>query len=112
MSKGSAAFPVESGQDLAEILEANDRIVALFYASWCPFCARFLPAFEKQAAAGRNFIFVRDDEEKIAGRYAVEIYPTVIFFEGGKAARRLDGKAGVGLTEKQLTEFVELCRLA
>jgi len=112
MSKANVGVTVENEQKLAEILEANDRIVALFYASWCPFCARFLPAFEKQAVAGRNFIFVKDDEEKIAGRYAVEIYPTVIFFEGGKAARRLDGKAGVGLTEKQLTEFVELCPLA
>jgi thioredoxin 1 len=112
MSKDSAGVTVENEKDLAEILKANDRIVALFYASWCPFCARFLPVFEKQAGAGRHFIFVKDDDEEIAGRYAIDIYPTVIFFEGGKPAKRLDGKAGVGLNEKQLTEFVELCRLA
>ncbi len=109
MSKANAGVTVEDEQKLAEILKANDRIVALFYASWCPFCARFLPIFAKQAGAGRNFIFVKDDDEEIAGRYAVDIYPTVIFFKGGKAVRRLDGKAGVGLNEKQLTEFVELC---
>jgi len=38
---------VEYGLD--DILKSKDRVVVLFYASWCPFSQRFLPIFEKYA---------------------------------------------------------------
>jgi len=79
----SAAF-VNNSHDLIKILRATNRVVALFYASWCPFCARFLPIFKKHAAGeGRHFVSVQDDQETIADQYSVKVYPTVLFFEMG-----------------------------
>jgi hypothetical protein len=36
----------------------------------------------------------------------VDVVPTVLVFEKGKVKKRLDGAAGIGLSEKQLLDFV------
>jgi thioredoxin 1 len=101
---------VDRQQDLEKILAAKDRVIALWYASWCPFCKKFLPIFEKHAEGkGRNFLLVRDDQDSMGGQYAVEVFPTVLFFENGAVSKRLDGVPKVGLTEKQLVDFMATC---
>jgi thioredoxin 1 len=101
---------VNNHQDLIEILRATDRAIVLFHASWCPFCVKFLPIFEKVAETeGRPCVIVQDDQETIADQYSVKIYPTVLFFENGVISKRLDGVARVGLDEIQLIDFVRLC---
>jgi thioredoxin-like negative regulator of GroEL len=101
---------VTNNHDLIEILRATDRVIALFHASWCPFCVRFLPIFKKHAKGERrHFVSVQDDQETIADQYSVKVFPTVLFFENGVVSKRLDGILGVGLDEKQLAEFINLC---
>ena len=95
---------------LVKILKAKNRVIALFYASWCPFCKKFLPVFKKYAEEDRHFfLLVRDDEKSIAEKYSVAVYPTVLFFENEAISRRLDGVPGVGLHEKQLIDFIQSC---
>ena len=101
---------VTEQDELTKHLKMHPRVIALFYASWCPFCVRFLPIFRKRVAeAGRRCVLVQDDQQSIAGLYAIEVYPTVLFFEKGAVSKRLDGVPGFGLDEKRLTEFVDLC---
>ncbi|MGZ4857446.1 MAG: thioredoxin family protein [Syntrophales bacterium] len=101
---------VNNNNDLIEILRDTNRVIALFHASWCPFCVRFLPIFKKHAEGeGRHFVSVQDDQETIADQYSVKVYPTVLFFESGVVSKRLDGVLGVGLNEKQLAEFINSC---
>ncbi|PJC75988.1 MAG: hypothetical protein CO013_00940 [Syntrophobacterales bacterium CG_4_8_14_3_um_filter_58_8] len=101
---------VDNQQDLDQTLAVQDRVIALWYASWCPFCKKFLPIFEKHAEGeGRYFLFVRDDQESLGDKYSVEIFPTVLFFENGAVSKRLDGVPKVGLTEKQLVDFMASC---
>jgi thioredoxin 1 len=103
---------VSNEQDIAAVLKENKKVIALFYASWCPFCARFLPVFTKQAEGKeQNFLLVQDDKETICEKYAVKIFPTVLFFDNGVLVKRLDGAAGAGLQEKQLVDFVNSCSL-
>ena len=47
----------------------------------------------------------------LCDRYVVQVYPTIVFFEKGKAVERLDGIHGVGLNEGQFQEFIKVCRL-
>jgi thiol-disulfide isomerase/thioredoxin len=103
---------VKSGHDLHELLKVKDKTFVLFYASWCPFSLRFLPIFEQQAKAqDQDFIrIIVDHEESLCEKYSVAVYPTVIFFEKGKASKRLDGISGVGLDEKKLTDLINACR--
>lgn len=104
---------VKNYREFDDILKTNDRVVALFYASWCPFCTRFLPVFKKSSDQEKRLcVIVQDDREAMADRYAVKIYPTVLFFEKGVLSKRLDGVSGMGLDEKQLMEFMTLCRLS
>ena len=82
---------VDNEHDLEEIVKANHKVIALLYASWCPFCARFLPLFERHAAGeGRKFLLIRDDRESMADKYGVEVVPTLLFFENGAISKRLE----------------------
>jgi thioredoxin-like negative regulator of GroEL len=113
MSANVTCALVNNNQDLLKILRATNHVIALFHASWCPFCVTFLPIFKKHAKKeGRHFIIVQDDEETIEDQYSVKIYPTVLFFKKGVVSNRLDGVSKVGLDEKQLAEFVNLCPLS
>jgi thioredoxin 1 len=112
MDENISCATVNNNRALIKALDATDRIVALFYASWCPFCTRFLPVFIKHAEqTGRPFVLVKDDQEAMAGAYSVKIYPTVLFFENGAVSKRLDGAPGIGLDEQQLMEFISQCPL-
>ena len=102
----------KDSHDLHGILKAKDKVFVLFYASWCPFSIRFLPIFERLAQAEEeNFVrIVIDREEGLCEKYAVAVYPTVIFFEKGNISRRLDGLAGIGLDEEKLAELISACK--
>jgi thiol-disulfide isomerase/thioredoxin len=96
---------VEYGLD--GILKSKDKAIVLFYASWCPFSQRFLPVFDKYAKdkADTCLRVVTDDKASLCEKYSVDVVPTVLLFEKGKVKKRLDGKPGAGLTEKQLTSL-------
>jgi thioredoxin 1 len=101
---------VDNEHGLEDTLKANKQVIALFYASWCPFCSEFLPIFERCAEEKRlSFLVVKDDDETIGDRYSVEVVPTVLLFERGNVSKRLDGVRGVGLNEKMLTDFIHAC---
>ncbi len=98
--------------DLDRVIKSKDRLTVLFYASWCPFSQRFLPDFLDHAEASDQ-CFMRvlvDDKDDLIRKYAIEVYPTVLFFQHGKVAKRLDGIFHVGLNKRQLEEFVNKCR--
>jgi thioredoxin 1 len=102
--------PIINERNFTEFLTTHNQAIVLIYASWCPFCIRFLPVFTKYAPKMEAQCFmVKDDQEIIADQYAVEVVPTVLFFENGQVSKRLDGILGVGLKEKQLAEFIGDC---
>ncbi len=99
---------VNVGSGLEESLKSKDKVVALFYASWCPFSQRFLPTFEKYSKSrSENCLqIVTDDKPNLCEKYEVDVVPTVLIFKNGKITKRLDGAAGIGLSERQLLDFV------
>jgi len=112
MGTGKACAVVDNLHDLEEALKKKDRVIAMVYASWCPFCRRVLPVFEKQALDNeRNLLLVADDEEHIADLYGIDVFPTLILFEKNQIVKRLDAKPGLGLNEKQITDFIASCPL-
>ncbi len=100
---------VSSKQDLDAHLTQNKTVLALFYSSWCPYCIRFVPFFEKKTAGGKfNVIHVllEDDDNPLWEEYNISAVPTVILFEEGKVRDRLDARLGTGLREEQFTNWV------
>ena len=112
MSTNDKCVSVDNTTDLDKALKDKDKIIALVYASWCPFCRRILPVFQEIAQdKQRNYLLVADDEENIAEEYTIDVFPTLLFFNKGKVSLRLDGKPGVGLNEKQIKDFIKSCPL-
>ncbi len=102
---------IESESDLDQTLSECSRIFVLFYASWCPFSQRFLPIFEKYSKSNdQNFCrVVTDQTPACEEKYSIEVVPTVIYFENGRAVKRLDGIPGGGLAEHQLSGLIRSC---
>ena len=102
---------VSSKDDLDSPLKKSKKVLVLFYASWCPFCRRFLHAFDKNYSRYNFNIVLRvkvdDDDNPLWEEYSIGAVPTVILFEEGKVCRRLDGRFGYGLSEKQFEEWLK-----
>ena len=98
---------IDREYDFDEILKSKERVFVLFYASWCPYSKRFLPIFDKfsQDNTRKCVSIMIDDKASLSDKYSVEIVPTVLIFENGKVSKRLDGKPGSGLNEKQLLDL-------
>jgi thioredoxin 1 len=85
---------------------AGGPSAVLFTASWCPFCRAFRPIFERFAGNDRHctpvIAEIDDEDNPLWERWHIAIVPSVLFFDRGALVRRLDGRAGVGLDERQL----------
>jgi thioredoxin 1 len=107
MNSDNKIVLIDNEHDLDKILKTNDSVIALVYVSWCPFCKKFLPIFQQYAQKEQQyFLCIQDDGESIGDKYSIDIFPTVLLFEKGSISKRLDGEPGMGLSEKQLAEFV------
>jgi len=113
MSAGhSPCASVSNLRDLEQALQATDNVIAMVYATWCPFCRKVLPVFEQQNRdQQRHLLLVADDEERLAELYDIEIFPTLLLFEKGRVVKRLDGKPGIGLNDQQIADFIQSCPL-
>ena len=92
-----------------EKIGSKDKVIVLFYATWCPFSQRFLPVFKEYSKNNPNecLSVIVDEDPDICEDYDIEYYPTVIMFKKGKVHKRLDAEPHIGLNKKQLKDFTE-----
>jgi thioredoxin 1 len=92
-------------------LQTNPTLLALFYASWCPFCRAFLKSFNQYATQPNALktlkVKIDEDENPLWSTYNLEAVPVVILFENGQVKRRLDCELGAGLTEAQFQKWLK-----
>jgi thioredoxin 1 len=98
-------------QELDVKLKENKRVLALFYASWCPFCVGFVPTFDR-AVADMGFekvihVLLDDYDNELWDEYDVPAVPTIIYFEDGKVSKRLEAQLGRGLNDKEFKNWIE-----
>jgi thioredoxin 1 len=99
---------VRNQHELDTLRATKEEFIVLFYASWCPYCLRFLPIFKNYTRGQEErFVLAQDDRETMADTYAIEVFPTVIHFVHGEIAERLDGSVGVGLDERAFADFLK-----
>lgn len=102
---------VDNRQDLDAQLAKNKRVLVLFYASWCPYCRRFVPIFEEKTVGNQRasvvHVLLDDYDNPLWDDYDIGAVPTVILFEEGKVCSRLDGLLGVGLSAKQFETWLK-----
>ena len=85
---------IDNQQQLDRELAQSKKVLVLFYASWCPFCQGFVSVFDGKTVnlASKVIHALLDDyDNPIWDEYEIGAVPTVILFEEGKVARRLDG---------------------
>jgi len=94
----------------AQVLESKEPTVALFWATWCPFCRRYKPEFDR-VAAQRPWrfasVYLDDESNPLWDDYAVEVVPTLALFRDGKIVDRQDGILGYGIDRRASEAFVE-----
>lgn len=102
---------ISSRHELDAELKKNKQVLALFYATWCPYCIRFVPVFDNRIKAfgfERVIHVLLDDyDNPLWDDYNVGAVPTVILFEDSKVSKRLDGRLGGGLNEQQLNSWLK-----
>ncbi len=103
---------IEDKRDLDILLKENKRVMALFCASWCPFCENFFPVFDEKVTSHSGVdlivrVYLDDDDNPLWDEYGVEAVPTVILFEGVQVASRLDAKLGMGLDESAFQKWLQ-----
>jgi thioredoxin 1 len=101
---GGVAFAEASFDEaLAQARSENRLLLVDVYTDWCGWCKKLdreVFGDGRVAEAARELVAVRVNAEKggekVAARYDVQGYPTVLFVDGsGKVVKRIDGYVDV-----------------
>jgi thioredoxin 1 len=93
----------------SKVLNNKEKILVLFYASWCQYCANFKPIFEaaKPDNAKKMASIIDEDENPLWDRFNIQAVPTMIVFENGKIITRRDAKKHVGLRKEDMDSIIK-----
>ena len=83
-----AAIEINKEQ-FSEYLQGDKPLLVDFWAPWCGYCRRIAPAYEKIAESyGRDILVAKidiDDEPLLADKEQIEVIPTLVLYQDGKA---------------------------
>lgn len=72
-----------------EMLEGDKPVLVDFWAPWCSYCRRIIPAYEKIAQQYSEELIVGkvniDEEELLALKEKIEVIPTLVLYRNGHA---------------------------
>ena len=70
-------------------MQGDRPVLVEFWAPWCVYCRRIIPALEKVAQQNEGVMGIGkiniDDEPKLAAQENIEVIPTLVLYRGGKA---------------------------
>ena len=85
--KKETMISVKSVEEFDEIVRNNNKVIADFYADWCPPCKKLSPILEDLSLKHDDVRFVKvnvDYHPDLSKRYKVSSIPLVIYFRDGK----------------------------
>lgn len=97
-----------SPKNIEACLSPKGKSAVLYITSHCPYSRAFKPKFEKYAEKNKGkyefaIVYLDDYECPLWNEHNVKVVPTVVVYENGKECRRMDGRAGEGLNEDDLS---------
>lgn len=91
-----------------DALEPGERPVAIFYATWCPYCQAFLAALADADLDGNAVkVDISDPEDPAWDRYGIETIPTAVRFGRDGEIDRVEATAGEGLEVDVFAAFLK-----
>lgn len=94
------------------ITQCNKAILVEFYAPWCGYCRRLAPIMEKIAEQYADPLVIGqvniDQEPALADQEQIEIVPTLILYQNGRALGSIVAPESKGAVEAFLQETAEL----
>lgn len=71
------------------VLEGDRPVLVEYWAPWCVYCRRITPALEKLAQQYADTLVIGqvniDEEPLLAAKEQIEVIPTLILYQNGKA---------------------------
>ena len=90
-----------------QVLESEKPVLVEFWAPWCVYCRRIVPALGKVAEQNRERLVVGqvniDEEPELAGREQIEVIPTLVLYHRGEAL----GSIVAPESKARIDEFLE-----
>ncbi len=106
-------FAVHEAEFDEQVLAASHRgpILVDFWADWCAPCHALNPALEQVLAERAGSLRLAkvhaDDNMRLAGRYAVRGFPTVILFQDGEERGRFSGAQPASAIDSFLNQYLQ-----
>jgi thioredoxin-like negative regulator of GroEL len=96
-------FPSKAVRQLTDVdfvngvprnVSADEPMLVLFYAPWCPHCTRMKDAWASLAESARGFTVAALDADKyhlVSENAGIEGFPTIRLYTGGRAFKTYEG---------------------
>ena len=105
-----AAININKERFVQEV-ESGKPVLVDFWAPWCGYCRRIGPAYEKIAEQYGDSILVAkvniDEEPQLAEAERIEVVPTLVLYQNGKAAGSIVAPESKSMIEQLIRESLE-----
>jgi len=116
MNKPNNIFAVNLEHFQSQVLDASHQhpVLVDLWAEWCSPCRVIAPVLENLALEFKETLSIakievdEDDNMKIAGRYKVRGFPTLILFVNGKEYGRFSGAKPLGFIRNFIEQHADI----
>ena len=106
-----AAIDIKT-KDFETLIHGDKPVLADFWAPWCVYCRRIAPAYEKIAEQFSDRLVVGkiniDEEPLIANREQIEVIPTLVLYQNGKALGSIVAPESKAIIEAFIVQTLHL----